>query len=133
MAITILDIKVFVWTITVQKRSTNSHLHNVFSKPLQKINCSCHSCVFSKSYQPIIVLVSNFFIIYQSDIVLNDCLKCWHTVSLCLDYLLFTLMVWEKYKKVLSGIRLSTGTSLIPMIREHLEISSSRMAPAFSY
>lgn len=54
-------------------------------------------------------------------------------MKLSLNHLNSTLIVWEKYKNVLSGISFSTGISLIPKISEHLLKSSSRTAPALSY
>ncbi len=94
--IAVLDIKVFVRAVAVQKRSTDTHLHDVLSEALEKINGACHPRVLAKGYQPIFLVICNFFVVDEADILLEECVQSRHVVQLSLNKNKSTLIVWEK-------------------------------------
>ena len=96
MAICIFDIIVFVRDGTVQERCADAFKHKVLSETLKEINSSSNSCILSKGDQPLPLLISDFFVVYQPDILLENGIKSWHIVLLSLTYSNGTLMVWEK-------------------------------------
>lgn len=96
MSIAVSYIKVFVCAVTVEKRSAYAHLHDVLAKALEKIDGACHSCIFAESDKPVSVFVSDFFIVNQANIALQDCVQSRHVVKLPLGNANSTLITCGK-------------------------------------
>lgn len=104
MCVTISDIEVLVRAVTVKERCADSHLHDILAQAFQEIYCACHSRIFSEGYQSIAITVTDLFIVNQAYVLLENGVKSGHVLQLCLNIIFLTLMVCEKYRKVLSGI-----------------------------
>ena len=78
VGVTVLNVKIFVGAVAMEEGCTDSLEHDVLAKTLEEVNGSCYPSIFAKSYQPIIVFICDFFIVDQSDILLEDCIKGWH-------------------------------------------------------
>ena len=78
VGVTVLNVKIFVCAVAMQEGCTDSLEQDVLAEALEEVNGSCNSSIFSKSYQPIIVFICNFFIVEQSDILLEDGVESWH-------------------------------------------------------
>ena len=91
--IAVLDIKVFVRAVAVQKRGANTHLHYELAQAFEKINCAGHPCVFPEGYQSIIFVICYFLIVNQADIFLQERIKSRHIVQLSLNKNCPTLIV----------------------------------------
>jgi hypothetical protein len=66
------NIKIFIRAISIKEWSTITHLHDIFSKSFEKINSPCYPSIFSKSDESTVILICNFFIIYQSDFLFKN-------------------------------------------------------------
>lgn len=63
VGVTVLNVKIFVCTVTMEEGCTDSLKHDVLTKTLEEVDGSCYPSIFAKSYQPIIVFICDFFII----------------------------------------------------------------------
>lgn len=54
----------------MKERSANTHLENILSKSFQEIDGSSHTCILTECYQSVILLICNFFVVNEPDILL---------------------------------------------------------------
>ena len=64
----------------MQKRCANTHLHDVLPETFEEVDGTCHACILAEGNQPIILLICYFFIVYQTDILLEESIQSWHAM-----------------------------------------------------
>lgn len=85
MFIAFLDFHILVGTVAVQERRTDTFQHDVLSKSFEEIDSSSNSSIFTKGYQPIVVLIDDSFVVDESDVLLEDGVEAGHVAGLGFD------------------------------------------------
>lgn len=127
MLISFRYFKIFIRAVRIKKRSTVSHLHDIFTETFQEINSSCNTCILSKCDKSTVILISDFFVINQSYFLFQHLVQSWHVMRLgfncvrkehvsCVGNKLFNWHLFDSENKVTSGKILTDNGSLLKVL-----------------